>query len=75
MKLHKLKPTEIFCCGDKGCGKCEVIEDWYTYSEEIFQDNIRVLHQQKVFLSDCCHGSLFVWDTEKDDEVEWRDEQ
>lgn len=72
MKLHKLSPTEIFCCGDKGCGPCGVVEEWDTYST-FEEEEYRTLRQEKVFLSDCCRGSLFVWDTEKDDDVEWRE--
>ena len=78
MKLHKLSPTEIFCCGDGGCGPCGIIERWVAYSDETSytSDDLRttVMHEEKVYLSSCCKGSLFVWDNAIDREVSWRTE-
>lgn len=67
--IYTLKENEIFCCNN-GCGECVGLNVWDWYSEEISPcGNYRTLKEYKTTVSSCCRQGVFVWNTEKDEEV------
>jgi hypothetical protein len=72
MGLHKLKPNESFCCNN-GCGVCDALRIWDTYSESISPcGTLRETKDQLIHVSTCCRIGVFVWDNEKDEETPYR---
>ncbi len=68
--LPKITSGQSWCCS-KGCGECKPKESFIEYSRTEHPNGDIESKSQRVFVSDCCHGGLMLWDEDKQDFVEW----